>query len=176
MRKIVMTYGLIAGVIVSVMILATIPLWNRGILNFDNGEIVGYTTIVIALSMIFFGIKSCRDFHFGGSISFWQGTKIGLLITLIASVMYFAAWEVSYKFLGPDFQEKLMQHLIDNARMEGQTEAEINASIQQVESWKEMYKNPLLRFLLTMMEIAPIGIVITLISAAILRKKQILPA
>ena len=95
MRKIVLTYGLIAGAIVSVMILGSIPLWNRGILNFDNGEIVGYTTMVIALSMIFFGIKSCRDYHFKGSINFWQGVKIGLLITLIASIMYAITWEFS---------------------------------------------------------------------------------
>ena len=176
MRKIILTYGLIAGAIVSVMILGSLPLWNRGILNFDNGEIVGYTTIVISLSMVFFGIKSCRDYHFKGSISFWQGIKIGLLITLIASVMYALTWEFSLSTLAPDFSDKMWQHYIDNAKNESQNEAELNAAVQQVETWKEWYKNPLLRFALMLMEIVPVGIVITIISAAILRKKQVLPA
>ena len=176
MRKIILTYGLIAGVIVSVMIFGSLPLWNRGILNFDNGEIVGYTTIVIALSMVFFGIKSCRDYHFGGSISFWQGVKIGLMITLVASLMYVLAWEISLRSLAPDFTDNMWQHYIEKAKLEAQSETELNAAIQQVETWKELYKNPFLRFGMTLMEIFPVGVFITLISAAILRKKQVLPA
>ena len=176
MQKIVLTYGLIAGAIVSVMILGSVPLWNRGILNFSNSEVVGYTTIVIALSMIFFGIKSCRDYQFNGSISFWQGVKIGLMITLIGSVMYVLAWQVSFNFLPPDFTERMWQHFIDNAKNDAGNEAELDAALRQIETWKEWYKNPLLRFALSLMEIIPVGIIITIISAAILRKKQILPA
>ena len=176
MRKIVLTYGLIAGAIVSVLILGSVPLWNRGVLNFDNSEVVGYTSIIIALSMVFFGIKTCRDFHFNGSISFWQGIKIGLMITLIGSVMYVLAWQVSFNFLPQDFSEKMWQHFIDKAKNESQNEAELDAALQQIETWKEWYKNPLLRFAMTLMEIVPVGVVITIISAAILRKKQVLPA
>lgn len=175
MRKIILTHGLIAGVIVSLMILGSIPLWNSGILNFENSEIVGYTTIVIALSMVFFGIKSCRDYHFGGSISFWQGFKIGLIITVIGSVMYVLAWEISQSLM-PDFTERMWQHFADDAKKEAKDQAELNAAVQQIETWKELYKNPLLRFGMTLMEIFPVGILITLISAAILRKKQVLPA
>lgn len=169
MRKIILTYGLIAGAIVSVMILAGIPFWKRGILNFDNGQIVGYTTIIIALSMIFFGIKSCRDYQFGGSITFWQGVKIGIMITLIASVMYVIAWEISQALM-PDFAEKMWQHFVDKAKNGARDETERQAAVQQAESWRELYKNPLVRFGMTMMEIFPIGVLITLISAAILRR------
>ena len=128
MQKIVLTYGLIAGAIVSVMILGSVPLWNRGILNFGNSEVVGYTTIVIALSMIFFGIKSCRDYHFKGSITFWQGVKIGLMITLIGSLMYVLAWQVSFNFLPPDFTDRMWQHFIDKAKKGAQNEEELNAA------------------------------------------------
>jgi hypothetical protein len=176
MQKIVLTYGLIAGAIVSVMILGSIPLWNREILNFYNGEIVGYTTMVIALSMIFFGIKSCRDYHFKGSINFWQGVKIGLLITLIASIMYAVAWEFSLNVLAPDFSDKMWQHYIDNAKNGSQNDAEIETIVQEVEMWKEWYENPFLRFALILLEIVTVGVVITIISAAILRKKQVMPA
>jgi len=123
-----------------------------------------------------FGIKSCRDYHFKGSISFWQGIKIGLLITLIASIIYALTWEFSLRSLAPDFSDKMWQHYIDNAKNESQNEAELKAAVQQVETWKEWYKNPVLRFGLMLMEIVPVGIVITIISAAILRKKQVLPA
>ncbi|HEX6890663.1 MAG TPA: DUF4199 domain-containing protein, partial [Chryseolinea sp.] len=118
MQRIVLTYGLISGVIVSVMILGSIPLWNRGILSFDNSEVVGYATIVIAMSMIFFGIRSCRDYHFKGSISFWQGVKVGLLITLTGSLMYVLAWQVSFNFLPADFTDRMWQHFIDKAKSE----------------------------------------------------------
>lgn len=90
--------------------------------------------------------------------------------------MYVVAWEISYTFLGPDFKDKMWQHFIENAKNEAQNEAELNAAIQQIETWKDWYKNPLLRFALTLMEIVPIGLAITLISAAILRKKHVLPA
>jgi len=170
MRKIILTHGLIAGLIVSLIILGSIPLWNRGILNFDNSEIAGYTTIVIALSMVFFGIKSYRDYH--GSISFWQGVKVGLMITLIASVMYAVAWEVSQSLM-PDFSERMWEHFADKAKNEAKDETELKATVQQMETWKELYKNPLMRFGITMTEIAPIGILITIISAAILRRKNV---
>ena len=175
MRKIILTHGFIAGAIVSLMILGSIPLWNRGILTFDNSEIAGYTTIVVALSMVFFGIKSCRDYHFGGSISFWQGVKVGLLITLIGSLMYVLAWEISQSLM-PDFSDRMWEHFAEDAKKEAKDEAELNAAVQEIETWKKLYKNPVVRFGMTLMEIFPVGILITLISAAILRKKQVLPA
>jgi len=175
MRKIILTYGLISGTIVSALIFSTIPLWRQGIITFDNGEIAGYTTMVISLSMIFFGVRSCRDYHFKGSIGFWQSVKIGMLITLIASVMYALAWEISIPAIAPDFTERIWQNYLDKAKSESADVEAYNATVTQVEQWKEWYKNPLLRFVITMTEILPVGIVITFISAALLRKKAALP-
>jgi len=176
MRKTVLTYGLIAGAIVSGLMFASMPFWKSGALNFDNGEIVGYTTMVIALSMVFFGVKSCRDYYFNGSISFWQAVKVGVLITLIASVMYALAWEISYHTVASDFIEKMSQHYLEKMKSEAENEAELNAAIEQMKNFKEWYKNPILRFGITLTEILPVGIIITLISAMLLRKKEILPA
>ena len=175
MRKIVLTYGLISGAIVAVLIFSSIPLWRQGILTFDNSEIVGYTTMVISLSMIFFGVRSCRDYHFKGSISFWQAVKIGMLITLIASAMYALAWEISLPAIAPDFTERMWQHFLDKAKKESASPEEYNAVAVQVEQWKEWYKNPFLRFALTLTEILPLGIAISFISAAFLRKKPLPP-
>lgn len=175
MRKIIWTYGLIAGAIVAGLMFASMPFWKSGAVNFDNGEIVGYTTMVISLSMVFFGVKSCRDYYFNGSISFWQGMKVGIFITLIASVMYALAWEISYHMVASDFTEKMWQHYLEKMKSETSNEMELKAAIEQIESLKEWYKNPVFRFGMTVAEILPVGIIITLISSLLLRKKEILP-
>lgn len=176
MKKVILTYGLISGAIVGGLMLATMPLWKSGVVNFDNGEVLGYTTMVISLSLVFFGIKSCRDNQLNGFISFGQGVKVGLLITLISSVLYAIAWEVSFHVFVPDFTEKMSQYYLEKMKTEATNDAEVKEAVEKMNMYKEWYKNPLIRFAMTMIEIFPVGLVITLLSAALLRKKQFLPA
>lgn len=176
MKKIVIIYGLIAGTIVGGLMLLTMPLWDSGALNFDNGHLVGYTTMVIALSMVFFGIKSFRDNHAAGKISFGKGVVIGILITLIASVLYASAWEISYANMGDEFIQKMTEHYFEEMKSEGATEAELIKAREEWAEFKEMYANPIIRFAITITEILPVGLVITLLSAALLRKKEFLPS
>lgn len=176
MKKVVLTYGLISGSIVATLILLSLPLWNAGILNFDNGEITGYTTIVVSLSLVFFGIKTYRDKYSNGMVSFGQAVKVGLLITLIASVMYGLAWEISFANMSKDFITQMTEHRFAEMKADGATDAELAEAREQWAAFAEYYKNPIIRFLMTItVEIMPIGIVITLISAALLRKKEFLP-
>jgi hypothetical protein len=143
----------------------------------DNGELVGYTTMVIALSMVFFGIKSYRDNYANGSISFGKGFKVGILITLIACVMYGLAWEISYNRIGEEFTKRMTEKYYEDMKADGASEVELQKAKEEWESFFEMYKNPIIRFAFTVfVEIFPIGLVITLISAGILRKKEFLPA
>lgn len=177
MKKIILIYGLIAGSIVAAMMLITMPMYNRGTLNMDNGELVGYTTMVIALSMVFFGIKSYRDNYANGSISFGKGFKVGILITLIASAMYGLAWEISYSKIGEEFTKKMTEKYYEDMKAEGATEAELQKAKEEWESFSEMYKNPIIRFGFTVfVEIFPVGLVITLVSAAVLKRKDFLPS
>lgn len=176
MKKIVIIYGLIAGTIVGGLMLLTMPLWDTGVLTFDNGHLVGYTTMVIALSMVFFGIKSFRDNHSAGTITFGKGVLIGILITGIASVMYALAWEISYSNMGDEFIGKMTEHYFEEMKTEGATEAELIKAREEWAGFSEMYKNPLIRFAITLTEILPVGLAITLLSAALLRKKQFLPS
>ena len=172
MRKTIITYGLIAGAIVASLMFATVPLWKSGAATGGNGELIGYTTMIIALSLIFFGIKSCRDNYFKESMSFGQCVKIGMLITLIAAVMYALAWEVCFNTIMPDFIESMASHRLEEMKANGKSTAEIAVVSAQMESFKEWYKNPLLRFGATLLEILPVGVVITLISAVFLRKRS----
>lgn len=177
MRKVSLTFGLLAGAIVSAFLVVTIALWvNTGkIIDF---ALVGYATMVIALSMVFFGIKSYRDNYQGGKIRYWKGFQVGLLITLIASLMYTLTWE-TYVQVSPGSSQAFVDYYvkceIDKLKGKGVSAAEIDEKVKQLDGIKEMYRNPALRFGMTLMEILPVGVIITLISAAILRKKEFLP-
>src|SRR4051795_6815463 len=124
MTKIVLTFGLIAGAISAVLMWIMLGLYNSGTLNHDYGEIFGYTTMIISLSMVFFGIKSYRDNH-GGKIGFWKGVQIGLLISIIAAVCYAASWEIYYPSIGDEFMQKYTAQYIDKLRASGAPAAEI---------------------------------------------------
>jgi hypothetical protein len=176
MKKIVFTYGSIGGVIVVAMIFITSPLYKSGALTFDNGELVGYTSMVIALSMIFFGVKSYRDNYLHGTIKFGKAFQVGLWIAVVASLIYAIGWEINLHLFAVDFINQYADHYITKARESGASQAEIQKIVDSTNDMRTIYKNPFLRFGITLLEILPVGLLIALISAAILRKKEILPA
>ena len=167
MKRIILVYGLLAGTIVGSMFFITMPLYKKGVLTMENGELVGYSTMIVALSLIFFGIKSYRDNHLEGSITFGKALKVGLLITLIASLIYAITWEVIYNTM-TDFVTQMGDKYFEKLRAEGTTQAKID-------EYATMYANPIIRFSMTLMEIAPLGILISLLSAGLLRMRGFLP-
>src|SRR5688500_7099465 len=108
MGKIVVIYGLISGAILTAFLWLMTYLWAKGTLTFDNGEYSGYGSMLVSLSMVFFGIKSYRDNQSKKSIGFWKGVQIGLLISLIASVCYATGWEV-YLQANPEIKSSFFQ-------------------------------------------------------------------
>lgn len=174
MKKIVITYGIISGLITGGLMLVTMPLFVSGAVKMDHGLWIGYTGMVIALSLVFFGIKSFRDNYAGGSITFGRGFLIGLGITLIASVFYVIAWEITFARSGEWFMQQWSDGELKKVKESGATESQMQEAKQKWEEFSRLYQNPLIRFGMTMMEIFPVGIVISLISAALLRKKEFL--
>ncbi len=175
MKKVVVTYGIISGIITGGLMLATMPLFVRGTLKMENGLWIGYTGIVIALSLVFFGVKSFRDNHSEGKITFGRGFMIGLGITLIASVFYVIAWEITFAHSGEWFMKQWSSGELEKVKSHGASEAELQEAAQKWEEFGKLYQNPVIRFGMTLMEIFPIGLLISLISAALLRKKEFLP-
>ena len=104
-------------------------------------------------------------------ISFGKAFKIGFLITLVASTIYVGTWLVDYYAFKPGFVDKYITCMLDDAKANGASQAEIDKKASQMASFKEMYRNPVFVVLLTYMEVLPVGLVISLISAALLRKK-----
>jgi hypothetical protein len=176
MKKVVLTYGLIAGAIFMAFMFGAYPFWKNGTITFENGEIVGYTSMVIALSMIFFGVKSYRDNYLQGSITFGKALKVGGLIALVAALGYAISWEFYFNLIAPDFMDEYASFSIEKARAGNMTEAKVQELITSMSQMKEWYKNPILRFGMTLTEVLPVGILIALLSAGILRKKGVLPA
>jgi hypothetical protein len=170
MRKIVLTFGLIGGAIVSAMMLITMPVQER--IGFDHGMLIGYTTMVLAFLMVYFGIRSYRDNVAGGEVRFGRAFAVGLLITLVTTACYVATWQFYYHKIAPDFMEKYAAHSIEKARAGGATEAELTAKAAEMAKFAEMYENPFINIAFTFIEPLPVGLLFTLVSAGVLSRRR----
>ena len=170
MKKIVLTFGLISGVFSSLMMVATVPFLHN--MTSSKGLVIGYTAIVLSFLLVFFGIRSYRDNVGNGQISFTKALTVGILITLISCMFYVATWEILYfNVLPRDFMDKYGTQTIETLKASGASAAAVEAKAQQLEKFKEQYKNPVFNSLMTFIEPFPVGLVITLISAGVLRRK-----
>jgi hypothetical protein len=170
MKKIVITFGVISGIITSVMMMATVPFADR--IGFDKSMVVGYTSMVLAFLMVFFGIRSYRDNVGGGTISFGRAMGVGMTIVAISGLFYVATWEVIYFNFMPDFMEKYAAYAVEKARASGASPAELEAQIAEIRKYQELYKNPFFNFAYTFMEPLPVGFIISLVSSVALRRKR----
>lgn len=172
MKKNIIVYGLISGFIISALMAVTVSMcYNSG--NFDSSIIVGYASMLIAFSMIFVGIKNYRDKYNAGLISFGKAFKIGLFITLIASAIYVIVWLIEERLFFPDFMEKYTAHEMTRLQTSGISATELASKAKDLEQAKEWYKNPFLKILMTFLEILPVGLIVTLISSFILKRKAL---
>jgi hypothetical protein len=170
MKKTVLTFGLISGVISSLMMMATLPFMHK--IGFNKGLVIGYTAIVLSFLLVFFGIRSYRDNVGNGQITFTKAFAVGISITLISCIFYVATWEIVYfNFLPADFMDKYGAQTIERLKASGASPAAVQVKVEQQKRFKEEYKNPLFNSLMTFIEPFPIGLAITLLSAAVLRKK-----
>src|SRR4051812_26977840 len=170
MKRIVIIFGLISGVISSVLMFLTVPFMHNGTVNFSNGYILGYTAIVLSLLLVFFGIRSYRE-NAGGTITFGRAFAVGILITVISCVFYVASWEVIYFNFMPDFVEKYTAREVQKMRQKGESDAAIAETRKKMAAMKVMLDNPATNAAMTFIEPFPVGLVVTLVSAAILRRR-----
>lgn len=171
MKKTVLTYGLIAGLIASAGMGISLSI---GIDHMDSvwGMVLGFTGMIIAFAFIFVAIIKYRDHINNGSISFGRAFLIGLCISLIASSMYVLVWMVEYEYVFPDFMEKYAAQTVEKMKAEGASAVEINKTATEMAKFKEDYKNPVYRAGVTYTEILPLGIFASILAAAILRRPK----
>src|SRR5579863_9331470 len=169
MKKTILTFGLISGAISTLMMVATVPFADS--IGFDKGAFVGYTAIVLSFLLVFFGIRSYRDNIGNGQVTFFKGFTVGISITLISCVFYVVTWEILYFNFMHGFMDNYGADRIEKLKASGASAAAVQAQVQQLKKLKEQYENPLFNSLMTFIEPFPVGLAITLISAAALRKK-----
>ncbi|KAF2519099.1 DUF4199 domain-containing protein [Flavobacterium salilacus subsp. salilacus] len=174
MKKNVWTFGVIAGFISTIgFVIGTI---NPDTIDMEKGMIYGFASMILAFSLTFVAIKNYRDKYNGGAVSFKKAFLIGLYISLIASSIYVAVWLVEYYFILDNFWGKYAEMHQANLVAEGLSQEKIATEMATIDGYKELYdNNPLLAGLITYTEILPLGIVISLIAAAILKRKPQTP-
>lgn len=168
MKKNVLVFGLISGVIVSALMGISMAVFGCGTEtpNYDLAMVVGYASMLAAFTLVFVGIKNYRDKYNGGVITFGKAFQLGLFIMLIASTVYALTWLIEYYTLYPDFMDKYAEHMIKSTPPD-----KLESELKDINQMKELYKNPIFIILFSYLEIVPLGLIITLISALILKRK-----
>jgi hypothetical protein len=170
MKKIVLTFGLIAGAIMSAMMALTTPFMDK--IGFDNGLILGYTAMVAAFLLIYVGVRSYRDNVAGGTVSFGRALKVGALIALVASSCYVATWQVLERTVTKDFMEKYAAHTIEKARVNGESEEKLAQRRADMEKFSRWYRNPVFNVAMTFLEPLPVALVMTLVTAGVVSRRR----
>ncbi len=169
MQKTILKYGLISGLLSAAMMTAALPLEDR--IGSDHSYYVGYTLIVLSFLLVFFGIRSYRENQAGGQITFARAFGVGISIALITCVFYVLTWEIIYFNFMHDFMDKYAAAMIRKAQASGASPAAIQAQLAEIQKTRKLYENPLYNAAITFLEPFPVGLLMTLLSAAILRKQ-----
>jgi len=173
MQRIVFVFGAISGAFcAAVFILGA----NLAIREGHVSGAWGFLLMLVALSVIFFGIKRYRDSELGGVIRFGQAFLVGLGISLVAGVTYVTVWEIYLASTGYTFMDDYFASYIKGKEAAGVAGEELEAIVTQMEAMKERASNPLMRVFMSFLEIVPFGLIVSLISAALLRNSKVLPA
>jgi hypothetical protein len=174
LRKI-LSYGSVAGLIVGIP-LSVLTIAMNGHMMGRYGMVLGYLTMLIALSTVFVAIKRHRDTDLGGAIRFWPALGLGLGISAVAGVFYVLAWELAQAVTHMDFAGEYAKMMIEQQKAQGVTGEALVKLVAEMEVFKVQYPNPLYRLPMTFAEIFPVGVLVSLVSAGLLRNSRFLPA
>ena len=174
MLRSILTFGTIAGLLVGIPLFA-ITVSQHGHPPLAWGAVIGYTTMLVALSAVFVAIKRRRDVDLGGVIRFWPAFGLGLGVSFVAGLFYVLAWEAATVATHMDFASGYAKAVLGEARARGESAEALSKLGTQMEAFKAQYANPLYRVPMTFAEIFPVGVLVSLISAALLRNSRFLP-
>ncbi|MBC7773961.1 MAG: DUF4199 domain-containing protein [Phycisphaerae bacterium] len=172
MKQTILRYGLLSGAVAAVLMVAT-AFRLKSSTNFEHEYFYGYAGILLSMLFVFFGVRSYREQMNGGVLSFGKGFQVGLLIAIISCVCYVLTWMIVSEMIMPDFMDNYLAHSLEQLQQSGAAQAEIEQKTAEMQQFKEMYKNPLIKFGLTFLEPFPVGFLVSLISALVLRKRAV---
>lgn len=172
MKATIIKYGLISGVLNALFMLSSMAyVYNKQ--NAEGSVVLGFSLMAFSFSVIYFAVKKHRNLNNNGFISFVNAFKIGLGISIIGACIYVIAWAIEFNFFMPDFLELYNKQAIKKLQLQNLSSEEIKLKIEELNKYSEMYKNPGYFFLFTFIEIFPVGLIISLISAIILKKTKL---
>ncbi|MDQ3144185.1 MAG: DUF4199 domain-containing protein [Pseudomonadota bacterium] len=172
--KYALTYGLLAGLVIIATMLSGILLSGQD--SFFSSMVFGYLVMLVALTFIFVGVKRYRDIEQGGVIKFVPALKVGLAIAASAAVAYIVVWEFYLASTDYRFMDDYVAGILRAREAEGASAAAIANEAASLESMRLSYRNPLFRVPMTFLEIFPVGLLVALFSAWLLRNPRLLPA
>jgi Protein of unknown function (DUF4199) len=173
MQRMILVYGSIAGTIELALLALAMALGTHG---GALGMAIGYLSMLIAMSMVFVGVKRFRDEQQGGVIRFGKAVLVGLGIAAVATLFYVLGWEVYLWATDYTFADKYTANQLANMRAAGASATELARFKQDMAGFAQMYANPVSRMLMTVMEIFPVALLVPLLSAALLRNPRFMPA
>ena len=174
MIRLIVLYGIAGGLIVAVPMIWQMMSLEQG--EMPPGVVYGYLTMIVALTAVFLGVKHYRDKVLGGAVKFGPALLVGLGISAVASLVYVIGWEISLAFSNYEFVAIYSNSIVEAARAKGASPEELQKAIADAESFATIYRNPLYRMAITFIEMFPVGVLISLISAGLLRNSRLLPA
>lgn len=169
--KISLKYGAISGLLI-------VSTWfvgyflGGGDLHFAGSEILGYAVMLLALTAVFMGIKNKRDTGSEKSFTFKEGFLTGLGIVIVASVIYVAGWMLYMPTFAPDFVDKYAASQIELIENSEVSDTEKLKQIEEMNAFIENYRKPYVMASFVFIEIFPVGVLVTLISALVLKRKE----
>ncbi|MCU0341087.1 MAG: DUF4199 domain-containing protein [Spirosomaceae bacterium] len=172
MQKVVLKFGLIAGAIMGGTMLVSMLVYrwqDWGDSAFEYGAYFGYASMLLALLFVYLGIKSYREQY--GHLSFGKGLQVGLLVTAVACVCYALVWLVCYYNIYPTFMEDYNAYHLKQLQKANLSPTEMAEEIAAMKDFAQLYKNPLINFGITLMEPLPVGLLVSLVSAWVLKSK-----
>jgi hypothetical protein len=171
MKKNVLVFGTISGVIITTMMLfACLECYTNP--DMKSNDVLGYAGMIAAFSFIYIGIRNYRDKYNSGAITFGKAFKTGFYMSLVAATICVGIWLIDYYIFIPDFLDKYILHVLKEAKADGATQAELQEKAAEMANYKEMYRNPAFVVIVSYLEILPPGIIISLISALLLKRKS----
>ncbi len=172
MKNLIIKYGLYSGLVSSALMLM-MTLRMKQTHSCEGGEVYGYGGMILSMLFVYLGVRMYRDRERGGVISFGEAFKVGGLIALISCVCYVITWLLIYQFVMPDFLDMYTNFALNKLKTSGAAEAEIQKLTNEMADYKKMYENPLLRAGLTFIEPLPVALLMSLVSAGILKKSTV---
>jgi hypothetical protein len=172
----IVKYGVIAGLVVGASMYVSFWATGGDMPHGWLGMAVGYATMLVAFSAVFVGIKHQRDVAGGGVIRFWPAFGMGLAISFIAALFYVVTWELVQATIVPDFAGSYGESVIAAQKAKGVDAAALAKLSAEMEAFKVQYANPMFRLPMTFAEIFPVGVLVSLVSALVLRNPRVLPA